>query len=474
MGVIERKGVKMEARLEAETMLRLDNENQKQPSLWESVLPPEFFQMNEELTQVDKLLDDERFLTPFQKKFNIKIGRPTTAVATYLRMMYLKYRYQMGYEVLVKEVSDSFTWRHFCHLSLEEKVPESSTLIKLTHKYGEATVKALNEALVLKLKESKVVRGKKLRIDTTAVESDIHYPTDTGLLNDGIKVVTRVVTGLKKLVPNIGKQFVNHTRLAKKLYLRLVKTMKGRTGKDAKAVKKTRGKLIKITERVIAGAKAVRRQLALHRKVSPLVHGLTRRLDGWIDAVERIVGQTQEVIKGNRHLPRRLVSLFDLGARPIRKGKSHKDTEFGRKLLIGETDHGIISTYEVLAENPADVTLLQTGVKGHRHLFRKRLKAVAGDRGLYSRDNEEWLRNTGVEQISIPARGKVSKERRQYQRQFWFKRLQRFRAGCEAKISLLKRKFGLGRSRMRGDAGAGIWIGQGIFAHNLWQAARIC
>ena len=163
----------------------------------------------------------------------------------------------------------------------------------------------------------------------------------------------------------------------------------------------------------------------------------------WIEAVEKVVGQTKEVIRGNRHLPQRLVSLFDIGARPIRKGKARIDTEFGRKVLIGETDHGIISTYEVLAENPADVTLLKQGVKGHRRLFRKRLKAVAGDRGFYSQANEDWLKDTGVIQVSIPARGKTRKERRKYQRQSWFKRLQRFRAGGEAKISLLKRKFGL-------------------------------
>jgi len=454
-------------------MLRLDNDSQEQPSLWESVLPPELFQMNEELTQVDKLLSDDCFLAPFQAKFSTNMGRPTTAVATYLRMIYLKYRYRLGYEVLVKEVSDSFAWRRFCHLSLEKRVPESTTLIKLTHKYGEETVKALNEALVLKLKESKVVRGKKLRIDTTVVESDIHYPTDTGLLNDGIKVISRVVTRLKKLVPDIGKQFVKHTRKAKKIYLGLVKVMKGRTGKDTKVVKKTRRKLVKISERVIADGKAVQAELGLLQKKSPLVNSLSRRLDEWIEAVGKVAEQTKEVIKGNRHLPKRLVSLFDIGARPIRKGKSHKDTEFGRKVLIGETDHGIISTYEVLAENPADVTLLKDGVKGHRHLFRKRLRAVAGDRGFYSKSNEGWLEDTGVRQVGIPARGKVSKERRQYQRQFWFKRLQRFRAGCEAKISLLKRKFGLGRSLMRGDTRAKIWVSQGIFTYNLWQTARI-
>ena len=454
-------------------MLRLDNNSQEQPSFWESVLPPELFQINEELTQVDKLLSDERLLTPFQQKFGTSMGRPTTAVATYLRVMYLKYRYQLGYEVLVKEVKDSFAWRRFCHLSLEERVPESTTLIKLTHKYGEETVKTLNEILVLKLKESKVVRGKKLRIDTTVVESDIHYPTDTGLLNDGIRVITRAVTKLKKLVPGIGSRFVKHTRKAKKLYLRLVKVMKGRTGKDEKALKETRDKLVKISEKVIADGQAVQAELEQHREKSSTVKGLTKLLGNWLEAVEKIVGQTKEVIRGNRHLPRRLVSLFDIGARPIRKGKARIDTEFGRKVFIGETDHGIISTYEVLAENLADVTLLQSGVKGHRRLFRKRLKAVAGDSGFYSKANEEWLQDTGVRQVSIPARGKTSAERRTYQRQSWFRRLQRFRAGGEAKISLLKRKFGLRRSLMRGDAWTKIWVGQGIFTHNLWQATRI-
>ena len=147
---------------------------------------------------------------------------------------------------------------------------------------------------------------------------------------------------------------------------------------------------------------------------------------------EKIVGQTKEVIRGNRHLPQRLVSLFDIGARPIRKGKARIDTEFGRKVFIGETDHGIISTYEVLAENLADVTLLQPGVKGHRRLFRKRLKAVAGDCGFYSQANEDRLKDIGVIQVSIPSRGKTRKERRTYQKQSWFKRLQRFRAGGEA------------------------------------------
>jgi len=454
-------------------MLRIDNSSQQNPSLWESVLPPELFQMNEELTRVDKLLDDKRFFAPFRQRFGTTIGRPTTAVATYLRMMYLKHRYQLGYEVLVKEVSDSLAWRRFCHLDLGDRVPDSTTLIKLTHKYGADTVRSLNDALVLKLKEGKVIRGKKLRVDTTVVESDIHHPTDTGLLTDGIRVITRVVSKLKKLVPGIGSRFVKHTRKAKKVYLGLMKAMKGRTSQDDTTLRKARGKLVKITGEVIAGGRAVQAELELLQEKPPLVNRLREQLGEWIEVAEKVVRQTQEVTKGNRHIPRRLVSLFDVGARPIKRGKSRADTEFGRKVLLGETDHGIITTYDVLEENPADTALLKPAVRGHRRLFRKRLKAVAGDRGLYSRANEDWLKDGGVKQVSIPKRGKVGEERCSYQKQSWFKRLQRFRVGIEARISLLKRKFGLKRSRLRGSPGVNIWVGQGIFAHNLWQAARI-
>jgi len=454
-------------------MLRIDNSSQQNPSLWEAVLPPELFQMNEELTRVDKLLDDQRFLAPFRERFSTCMGRPTTAVATYLRMMYLKHRYQLGYEVLVKEVSDSLAWRRFCHLDLGDRVPDSTTLIKLTHKYGEGTVRALNDALVLKLKEGKVIRGKKLRIDTTVVESDIHHPTDTGLLNDSIKVITRVVDKLKKAVPGIGRRFVKHTRLAKKAYLGLRKVIRGRMGQDDTILKKARVKLVKITEEVIVGGRVVQAELELLQEKPPLVNRLKGQLGEWIELAEKVVWQTKEVIKGNRHLPRRLVSLFDTGARPIRRGKSRTDTEFGRKVLLGETDHGIITTYDVLEENPSDTALLKPAVKRHRRLFRKRLKTVAGDRGLYSQANEDWLKGSGVKQVSIPKRGRISEERRSYQKQPWFRRLQRFRAGIEARISLLKRKFGLRRSRLRGSPGVNIWVGQGIFTHNLWQAARI-
>jgi len=224
---------------------------------------------------------------------------------------------------------------------------------------------------------------------------------------------------------------------------------------------------------VIAGGWRVKRQVeALKRKPS-WAGRLGDQLEGWLDVGEKIVKQAEQVVRGRLRIPRRIVSIFDTGARPIRRGKARVHTEFGRKVLIGETDHGIITTHKVLEENPADATLLTTAVRGHRRLFRRRLKAVAADRGFYSKANEARLKESGVKQVSIPVRGKVGRERRLEQKQLWFKRLQRFRAGSEGRISLLKRVFGLDRSLMRGSQGTAIWVGQGIFAHNLWQAARI-
>jgi len=452
-------------------MLRLDN---ARPSLWESVLPSQLFEMSEELTKIDRILSDERFFSPFVEKFYTHVGRPTTPVATYLRMMCLKRRFKLSYETLVKEVSDSFMWRRFCHLSLEDRVPDDKTLIKLTRKYGDDTLDKLNDALVLKLKEEKIIRGKKFRVDTMVTEANIHYPTDTGLLADGVRVITRTVSKLRKAGADIGKGFVNQTRKVKRICLGVSKLFRGGGGSRGRAgLAKAQKQLIKIAKRVIAGGRRVKRQVeALKRKPS-WAGRLGDQLEGWLEVGEKVVQQAEQVVRGRFHIPRRVVSIFDTGTRPIRRGKARVDTEFGRKVLIGETDHGIITTHKVLEENPADATLLTRAVRGHRRLFRRRLKAVAADRGFYSRANEARLKESGVKQVSIPVRGKASTEQRLEQKQSWFKRLQRFRAGSEARISLLKRVFGLDRSLMRGSQGTEIWVGQGIFAHNLWQAARI-
>lgn len=298
-------------------------------------------------------------------------------------------------------------------------------------------------------------------MDTIVAEANIHYPTDTGLLAGGIRVITRTVVKLKKVGAGIGKEFVNHTRKVKRTCLGISKLLKERISKDNVRLVKAKKRLIKIAQEVIARGRRVKVQIdALQEKPFPIISRLVEQLGGWLESTEKIVEQTESVVRGHLSLPQRVVSIFDTAARPIRRGKVRADTEFGRKVLIGETDHGIITTHKVLEENPADATLLKTGVKGHRRLFRKRLRAVATDRGFYSRANEDWLKEGGVKQVSIPVRGKASKQRRMEQKQPWFRRLQRFRAGSEGRISLLKRVFGLDRSVMRGNGGTEIWLGR--------------
>ena len=228
---------------------------------------------------------------------------------------------------------------------------------------------------MLELKGEKVIKGRKLCMDTMVTEADSHYPTDTALLADGISVITRTVTKLRKVGAEIGNGFVNHTRKVKRICLGVTKLLQKRISKDNAGLVKSKRLLLEIAKSVIASGREVKTQIeGLGEKQSPIISRLAEQLNGWIAVTERIMEQAEEVFKGHVSLPHRVVSIFNTGTLPIRRGKARADTGFGRKVLIGETGHGIITTNKVLKENPADATLLNSGVRGHRRLFRKRPK----------------------------------------------------------------------------------------------------
>jgi len=155
-------------------------------SLWEAVLPPGVLRLPEELARVDALLDDPAFFDP-------RVGRASTPMDTYLRMMFLKFRYRLGYESLCREVSDSITWRRFCRIPIDGKVAHPTTLMKLTTRCGTAAVAGCNEALLAKAADAKLLRTTRVRADTTVVAADVAYPTDSGLLAKAIRRIA--VTG---------------------------------------------------------------------------------------------------------------------------------------------------------------------------------------------------------------------------------------------------------------------------------------
>jgi IS5 family transposase len=438
------------------------------------MLPPEVVKLNDELAKVDALLDDERFLTPLAGYFTSTTGRPSIPLETYLRMMYLKSRHQLGYETLVMEVEDSIKWRIFCRIPFDSPVPDSSTLIKLTQRFGPEAIEKLNQVLVDKAREKKLVKGRKLRIDTTVVEANIHHPTDTSLLADCVRVITRQVKKIKKQMIVVGAEFHDRTRSVKKRIYSIAKVLRRRTGETIKEVHKITGAIKEIAETVVAQAEQVLAEARQQTGHVAVKAGRTVESLGFvIQTARKVIAQTASVLQENTHIKNRIVSIFDTDARPIVKGKLKSPTEFGTKILIQDCENKIITRYKVLEGNPSDTELLIPAVDDHIETFDRPPRSVATDRGFADSDNEAALLGRGVKQCSLPRRGKLTKARREYQSQSWFKRLQRWRAGEEAQISLLKRKYGLGRSLSRGAKGTGAWVGMGILAHNLWRISSL-
>ena len=235
-------------------MLRLRD---PQESLWDELLPPQARTLNAELTAVDACLADDRFFEPYRQRFRTLIGRPTVPIETYLRLMYLKHRYRLGYEMLVREVTDSLHWRRFCHLALDVPVPHPTSLSKLTRKYGPDVVHDLNRLLVQRASERKLVRSRKLRIDTTVVQAPIDYPTDIGLLADSARLVTRTVRRLQAAGAAVRTTFRSRARSIKRSLAAVGRSLRLRTEEAKTAVLAHTARVLRCTRQISRQAQRV-------------------------------------------------------------------------------------------------------------------------------------------------------------------------------------------------------------------------
>ncbi len=456
-------------------MLRL---RQPQESLWDHLLPLQARTLNEELTTVDAWLADERFFEPYRQRFRTRVGRPTVPVETYLRLMYLKHRYKLGYEMLVREIADSLHWRRFCRIALDGEVPHPTTLSKLTRKYGPEVLAELNRLLVHKARERKMLRARKLRVDTTVIQAPIEHPTDIGLLAESVRVVTRTVTRLRSLGAAVRTRFRNRLRTVSKAQRYVAQALRMRTGEAKTAVLQQTARVLRITRQV---ARQARRVLinsgrAVQRQRGHAAAGLQRlrtRLDRMLHLTARVMAQGEQRLQGITVIPDRVVSVFDPEARPIRRGKLSAKTEFGYKALLTETEERVITHYEVHAGNPSDGGLFEQALDAHVQVVGAAPRAVATDRGFGSHANEALVAAHGVQRISLPHRGRLRASRRIYERQRWFRRLQRWRTGQEATISLGSRKYQWRASRLRGREGAAVWLGWGILTYNLGRLVAL-
>ena len=462
-------------------------------SLWEAVLPQEVLRLPEELARVDALLDDPVFFAPFVPFFDPRVGRPSTPMEVYLRMMFLKFRYRLGYDSLCREVADSITWRRFCRIPLDGRVPHPTTLMKLTTRCGTAAVDGCNEALLAKAAEARLLRTARLRADTTVVPADVAYPTDSGLL---AKAVRRIGVAGRRIqaaggavrtrLRDRGRAAGTKARaIGAKLRLRAAQTR----DQAQAAVRRITGELAGLAERTATEAEKLlgnaRRALRVAQaraaalaaaggsdpaagrrrgRLRRAVHDLTELLA----ATRRIAEQTRQRLSGTTpDGATRRVSLHDGDARPIAKGRLGRPVEFGYKAQVLDNDDGVVVDHTVERGNPADAPQLAPAVQRVIRRAGRRPRTVTADRGYGDAAVENDLHELGVRTVVIPRKGKPGKARQAREHRPAFRRTVKWRTGSEARISTLKRQYGWDRTRLDDLEGARIWTGQGILAHNL-------
>ena len=455
-------------------MLRTVND---QPTLWDSILPTELLVLPGELARVDGLLDDPVFFAPFAPYFDARIGRPSIPMETYLRLMFLKFRYRLGYESLCREVADSISWQRFCRIPLGTRVPHPTTLMKITTRCGDAAVAGLNEALLAKAAAAKLLRTDKVRADTTVVEADVAYPTDSGLLAKSVGKIARTVERVKAAGGATRTRSRDRRRAAGRRARSIASKLKLRGAQqrdEAQAtVRRITGELADLADLAIHDARAVIRngRRALSTATVRAKGRLRRALDELSTTVERtgqVIDQTRTRLRGE--VPdgaTRLVNLHDPDARPIRKGRLGKPIEFGYKAQIVDNADGVILDHNVEIGNPADAPQLAPAIERIGRRTGRAPRAVTADRGYGEASVERDLHALGVRSVAIPRKAKPGAARREFEHRRAFRDKVKWRTGSEGRINHIKRSYGWNRTELTSIQGARTWCGHGVFAHNL-------
>lgn len=458
-------------------MLRTVN---AQPTLWEAILPAECLVLPGDLAAVDRLLSDERFFAPFAAHFDATFGRPSIPIETYLRMMFLKHRYGLGYEPLCAEVSDSIAWRRFCRVPLGTRAPHPTTLMKITKRCGPDLVDALNETLLVKAHEAQVVNLDRVRADTTVIEANIKYPTDSSLLTRAVARLTRMTARIHATGAAARTVVVDRSGEAQSHAHSIGAWLRRRSGEAKDEVMAITGQVADLADASASEAEQVvrnaRRWLAAHPD-TPQPGRLARLiddLDALVATTNQVVVQTRTRVAGDMPAgATRLVSLHEADARPIRKGRLGRPVEFGYKAQIVDNIDGIVLDHTVEVGNPPDAPQLEPAIARITARAGTAPDAVTADRGYGFARVDKALVELGVTTVAIPRPGKPGVARAAIQISDPFVEFVKWRTGSEGRISCLKRDYGLRRTHLNGHAGARTWVGHGVLAHNLTKIARL-
>jgi transposase, IS5 family len=438
-------------------------------SLFDLALPVEVRELPADLAALDRLLSDPALLAPVEAVWDEaarSFGRPTVPIERLLRLMVIKQRAGWGYETLVREVSDSLHLRRFCRIALTERVPDESTLRKLVRRLGPEVIEEITRAVITKATTgARRFVARAARIDSTVVEADIRYPTDIGLAGDATKVLAREATALGKLAGQDARRVRDRSRAVAQRLRRLNRTLAARTGHGKPTALRLTGEAGQLVERSVRETRRVAELLRRRARGRGAEAKLAaaRRLDELADRAGKVARQIRQRLAGEK-ISDRLVSISDPDARPIRKGKLRAPTEFGYVIQLAEVcentrrgARGLIIPAASEIGSPNEPDLLPTTAAELDRLDLKP-RELALDGGFFPIGVAEDL--PGPERVFIAGRQSAGSRRTN-------RRLARFRVGIEGRISHLKRRYGLRRSRLKGHQGAKTWTAWAILAYNL-------
>jgi IS5 family transposase len=436
------------------------------------------------MKHADQVLTDDQIVTAVyealakrhpKSRSRGRLGAPAEVV---LRLLLLKHVRNWSYQVLEREVRANLVYRDFTRVGAG-KTPDAKTMGRWGVALGPEAIKQIHERIVQIAQGNGLVQGRRMRVDTTVVETNIHYPTDSSLLGDGVRVLIRTMRKITKIAGEAGAKLCDRSRSVKLRVLDIARAARAKGKPHKQRLERAYGKLLNSTSRVVGQAKRFSGEIAEGVKRSTdilkqlALEGLRRELDEMLPRVKQVMKQTRaRIFRGDTRSEGKLLSLFEPSTEIIRKGKAGKPNEFGKVVKLHEAENQIVIDYDVYARRPSDSDLLIAAMETHRARLGRTPHLVAADAAFYSSRNEAAAKQMGVKRVCIPNRATKSPDRKREQKKRWFRNGQKWRTGCEGRISVVKRRHGLNRCRYKGETGMKRWVGLGVIADNLVNIGR--
>jgi IS5 family transposase len=421
-----------------------------------------------DLAAIDALLADPGLLEAVVAAWDaraLEFGRPSIPIERYVRLMVIKTRSGWGYETLVREVSDSLHLRRLCRIALTERVPDESTIRKLTRRLGRDVVDEITRLVISRELAERRFVARAMRVDSTVVEADVRYPNDAALAADAARVLARAARKAIGLAGKGARGVADRSRSAARKLREISRTVARRTGEAKTIVLRLTGEAGELVKQSVREARrlATRLRARARGRGAQAKLAAARRLEELADLAEKVARQIEQRLAGEK-ITDRLVSMFDPDARPIRKGKLRAPTEFGYVFQFAEITEntrrgarGLLLPAPTRQGNPTEDTLLADTAEELTRLGMTPRDAAL-DAGFNPGPTAAALPDT--ERVFIASRRSTGSRHSD-------RRLARYRVGCEGRISHLKRRYAVRRTRLKGQDGARTSVGWSVLTYNL-------